>query len=58
MSDLRLSIRWLTPTAAYITVDHGNGSLIVDLWNEAELKAMANHLRDVADSVYPLEDEE
>lgn len=59
MSSLRLSVRWLTSTAAVVTVDHGNGSLIVELWNETELMAMANHLRDVADEIlYPLEDEE
>jgi len=59
MSSLRLSVRRLKSTVAVMTVDHGNGSLIVELWNEAELIAMANHLRDVADEIlYPLEDKE
>jgi len=58
MSSLHISIRWIAPKVVSMTVDHGNGSLIVDLWNEDELKMMADHLRDVADYLYPLENNE
>jgi hypothetical protein len=53
---MNIKVHWIGKNNAYITVCADNATLELNVLNTIERKQLAEHLREVADNLFPLED--